>query len=39
MITAIIIDDELKGRTALRQKLQDYCAGVNVMGEAANGQE
>lgn len=39
MITAIIIDDELKGRTALRQKLQDYCAGVNVVGEAANGQE
>lgn len=37
MITAIIIDDELKGRTALRQKLKDYCPGVKVLGEAESG--
>lgn len=37
MITAIIIDDELKGRTALRQKLKDYCPEVKVLGEAESG--
>ena len=25
MLTAIIIDDERKGRLALREKLHDYC--------------
>ena len=39
MITAIIIDDEIKGRSALRQKLKDYCPQVEVLGEAENGLE
>jgi two-component system, LytTR family, response regulator len=39
MLTAIIIDDELKGRVALKQKLQDYCPDVKLTGEAANGIE
>lgn len=38
-MTAIIIDDELKGRVALRQKLKDYCPEVEVTGEAENGEE
>ena len=37
MLTAIIIDDEQKGRIALRQKLHDYCEDVNIIGEAENG--
>ena len=39
MITTIIIDDEPKGRLALRQKLSIYCSNVQVMAEAANGKE
>lgn len=39
MKTAIIIDDELKGRIALSQKLQDYCSDVRLLGEAENGEE
>lgn len=39
MLNAIIIDDEMKGRVALRQKLQDYCPEVNLAGEAADGIE
>lgn len=39
MITAIIIDDEAKGRLALREKLAAYCKQVNVIAEASNGQE
>src|SRR5665213_1910976 len=39
MKTAIIIDDELKGRIALRQKLQDYCPDVCLTGEAENGEQ
>ncbi len=39
MITAIIIDDEQKGRIALKQKLQDYCADIELLGEAENGEE
>lgn len=39
MLTAVIIDDELKGRVALKQKLQDYCPGVEILGEAADGEE
>ncbi|HVI48228.1 MAG TPA: LytTR family DNA-binding domain-containing protein [Chitinophaga sp.] len=37
MLTAIIIDDEQRGRVALREKLHEYCPGVIVTGEAANG--
>lgn len=39
MITAIIIDDEAKGRLALREKLSAYCPMVQVLAEAGNGQE
>ena len=39
MIRAIIIDDEAKGRLALKKKLADYCPQVQVVAEAANGQE
>lgn len=39
MLTAIIIDDEVKGRIALRQKLSDYCPTVEVLGEASDGSE
>ena len=39
MITTIIIDDEPKGRLAIRQKLSTYCSNVQVMAEAANGKE
>jgi Response regulator of the LytR/AlgR family len=36
MLTAIIIDDEQKGRIALREKLQSYCPQVQLTGEAAD---
>ncbi len=39
MITALIIDDEAKGRMALREKLSAYCTKVHVIAEASNGQE
>jgi two-component system, LytTR family, response regulator len=39
MLTAIIIDDELRGRSALRQKLKDYCPQIEILGEAGNGEE
>jgi two-component system LytT family response regulator len=39
MITAIIIDDETKGRLALRKKLQNYCPEVSILAEAADGIE
>lgn len=39
MIEAIIIDDERKGRLALKQKLHDYCNNVEVIGEAENGEQ
>lgn len=39
MLKAIIIDDEVKGRVALRQKLLDYCPDVQVVAEAADGEE
>ena len=39
MITALIIDDEVKGRLALREKLREYCKDVEVIGEAGNGEE
>jgi two-component system LytT family response regulator len=37
MLNAIIIDDELNGRIALKQKLHDYCPEVKVVAEAENG--
>ncbi|MFT3935853.1 MAG: LytTR family DNA-binding domain-containing protein [Chitinophagaceae bacterium] len=36
---AIIIDDEAKGRLALKQKLADYCPEIEVVAEADNGPE
>jgi two-component system LytT family response regulator len=39
MLTAVIIDDELKGRIALRQKLSAFCPEVELAGEAAGGEE
>jgi two-component system LytT family response regulator len=39
MITAIIIDDENKGRQVLRQKLQSYCPEVTILAEAKDGIE
>ncbi|MFN8253486.1 MAG: LytTR family DNA-binding domain-containing protein [Ferruginibacter sp.] len=39
MITAIIIDDEAKGRLALHKKLTVYCPQVNIIAEAGNGLE
>lgn len=39
MITAIIIDDEARGRLALRQKLTSYCPNVNILAEATDGIE
>jgi two-component system LytT family response regulator len=39
MLTAIIIDDEAKGRMALRQKLKEYCPYVHLDGEAEDGDE
>ncbi len=38
MITAIIIDDEAKGRLALREKLTAYCPQIKVLAEAEDGQ-
>jgi len=39
MMTAIIIDDEARGRLALRQKLKDYCPDIRLDGEADDGEE
>lgn len=39
MHTAIIIDDEMKGRIALKQKLLDYCPGIKLIGEAESGKQ
>ncbi|MEI7734114.1 MAG: LytTR family DNA-binding domain-containing protein [Ferruginibacter sp.] len=39
MINAIIIDDETKGRLALREKLSAYCPQIQIMDEATNGKE
>lgn len=38
MLTALIIDDEEKGRLVLRQKLADHCPDVVVIGEADGGE-
>jgi two-component system LytT family response regulator len=37
MLTALIIDDEDKGRVVLKQKLTDHCPNVKVVGEADGG--
>ena len=39
MHTAIIIDDEAKGRMALKQKLLDYCPQIRLVGEADSGKQ
>lgn len=39
MLTAIIIDDEKKGRIALREKLKNYCPEIQLTGEAEDGNE
>lgn len=39
MLNAIVIDDEVNGRIALKQKLHDYCPTVKVVAEAENGLE
>lgn len=39
MITAIIIDDEQKGRNSLKKKLIEYCPQVVLLGEADSGDE
>jgi len=39
MITALIIDDEAKGRLALREKLSAYCPQIKIIAEAGNGHE
>ncbi len=38
-MTAILIDDELNGRIALRQKLLDYCPDIEIVGEAESGRK
>jgi two-component system LytT family response regulator len=37
-MNAIIIDDESKGRLALREKLKNYCPGIALAGEAEDGE-
>ena len=37
MITCVIIDDELHGRTALKEKINIFCPEVTVLAEAENG--
>ncbi|MEO6540376.1 MAG: LytTR family DNA-binding domain-containing protein [Ferruginibacter sp.] len=39
MISAIIIDDETKGRTALRAKILAYCPQIKIMAEASTAEE
>lgn len=39
MITALLIDDEAKGRLALREKISAYCPQIEVLAEAASGEE
>lgn len=39
MIRAIIIDDESSSRNALRQKLMNHCAEVNIIAECENGEQ
>ena len=37
MITAVIIDDEERGRIVLKQKLKVYCPQVELLCEASTG--
>ncbi|MEO6668345.1 MAG: LytTR family DNA-binding domain-containing protein [Ferruginibacter sp.] len=37
MLKAVIIDDEAKGRLALKEKLKRYCPEIEIAAEAANG--
>lgn len=37
MKTAIIIDDEIRGRIALSEKIKSYCSDIRILAEAANG--
>jgi len=39
MHTAVIIDDEGKGRIALKQKLLDYCPQIKLIAEADSGKQ
>ena len=39
MHTAILIDDEAKGRLALREKIKSYCPNICLVAEAASGPE
>ncbi|MFT3750736.1 MAG: LytTR family DNA-binding domain-containing protein [Agriterribacter sp.] len=39
MIKAIIVDDEPKGRMALREKIKVYCPTVDIVGQAGDGLE
>ncbi len=39
MITCVIIDDELHGRTALREKINIFCPEVTILAEAGNGKD
>lgn len=39
MYTAIIIDDEPKGRLALRLKIKTYCPDINLVAEVDNGKD
>lgn len=39
MHTAVIIDDERKGRLALSEKIKAYCPEVKIIAEAASGKE
>jgi two-component system, LytTR family, response regulator len=39
MLTVIIIDDEAKGRMALREKLTTYCPQIKIVAEADNGKD
>lgn len=34
MLSALIVDDEKKNRESLKKLLNEYCPGVNVLGEA-----
>ncbi len=38
-MTAVIIDDEQRGRFALAQKLTNYCHTIELIGEAESGEE
>jgi len=39
MIKTIIIEDEAKSRSSLRQKLKEYCPSIDIVAEAEDGLE